>query len=111
MSICARKGENNYEPDVRSRLSGDTEVLVGSPALARSPQEDSVGATRRTDGKLIESQALTASLDNAGTSVLCEPQRTDGEFGEFEESGIICDGADNDGDLALPLSLRESYEF
>jgi len=60
---------------------------------------------------LIESDAFTTSLHNAGTSILSESQSTNAEFGELQKSGIICDGADNNGDFAFPLSLSEAHEF
>ena len=94
-----------------SRLSGDTEVFVGGSALARSPQEYSVGAKWGAKSKLIEGETFTTSLYNASTSILCEPQRTDGQLRELQEPGIIGDGTDNNGDLAFPLSLSVAYKL
>ena len=60
---------------------------------------------------MIEGETFTTSLYNASTSILCEPQRTDGQLRELQEPGIIGDGADNNGDLAFPLSLSVAYKL
>lgn len=90
--------------------TGSAEVLGGLPGGLATPQEDGVGSGGGTEGELIEGQDLTAGLEDAGAGALGEPQSAHGQLGELEETGIIGDGADDNGDLVL-LALGEAGEL
>lgn len=85
-------------------------MLVGLPGGLATPQKEGVGASGGTEGELIEGEHLTAVLEDAVTGTLGEPQSAYGNFGEFEETGIIGDSADNDDDLVL-LALDEASQL
>lgn len=79
-------------------------------AVLGSSQQNGVLSCWSHDGKLIESDDFTASLQNAGTCGFSEAQSADTELGDVEKTDIICDGADNDGNFVL-LALHELGEF
>lgn len=81
--------------------SSDTKVLNGLTGVLLSAEEDTVGASGAALGELVKSQALTTSLDNAGTGSLGETKSSDLHLGDLNETLIISDGTDKDGDAVL----------
>jgi hypothetical protein len=53
---------------------------------------------------LVQSEALAPCLNYSGSCGLGEPESGDGQLGNFEESNVVSDGADNDGDAVLLLA-------
>jgi hypothetical protein len=53
-----------------------------------------------SNGKLVQSQDVTASLDDAGTSTLGDAEGGNGQLGDSGEADIIRHSADNDHGLA-----------
>jgi len=62
------------------------------------------------EGKLIEGDALTTGLDDAGAGGLGEAEGADGELGHVEKTGVIGDGTDDGGDAVALLALGEADE-
>jgi len=81
------------------RAGRGAKVLDGLAGKTRAAEEDGVGASGLADGKLVEGDALTASLDDAGTGSSSEAECTDGHLGDLEHAGVVDDGADADGSL------------
>lgn len=48
--------------------------------------------------ELIKSEALSSSFNDSGSCGLRESKGSDGQLGDLEDSSVISDGADNDGD-------------
>ncbi len=48
---------------------------------------------------MIESQSLTTSSNNSFSGFFSESQGTDGDLGEFEESDVVGNGGNADGDF------------
>src|SRR5699024_7241130 len=78
-----------------------TKVLDSFTRVAWSLEENGVLASWSTLGELIEGDDLTAGLQNSGTSTLGDRKSGDGQFGNVEETHIVGDGANNNGDLFL----------
>jgi len=81
-----------------------TEVL-GSFTGLRSSKEESVGASRGLEHKLVQSHALSTGLDDSGASRLGETEGSNGDLGAFEESLVISDGS-NDHNSAVTTNAR-----
>lgn len=79
----------------------DAKVLNGLTSILLAAEEHAAGAGGAALGELVESQALTASLDDAGTGSLGEAQGSDLHGGDLEEALVIGDGADDDGNGVL----------
>lgn len=74
-------------------------MLVGFPRVLHTPQQDCVGTGGRTECKLIESQDLAASVQDALLRCLCEAESSDSEFRDHGLSDVIGDGANLDNDF------------
>lgn len=59
--------------------------------------------------QLVESQALSAGVDDFGSSSLSEPEGGNGELGYIKKSIVISDGSDDHGDFVL--SVQQSDEL
>ena len=64
--------------------------------ILRSPQQQRITPCRMSHRQLIQRQALPPSLFNPRTSSSGEVKSRDGEFGDSEKTGVVCDGADDD---------------
>ncbi|KAJ8578637.1 hypothetical protein ON010_g567 [Phytophthora cinnamomi] len=86
------------------------EVGVHAAGLAGATEQHRVGALGGTQGQLVEAQALTASLDDAGAGRLGEVEGHDRELGDVQQTDVVRHGAHHDGDLALVL-LHEASDL
>lgn len=82
-------------------MRAKAEVLDGLTGVLGTPEEEGVGASGGTDGKLVEGQALAASLDDPSTGSGSEPESGDGDLGGLKKTVVISDGTDNDEGLGL----------
>mmetsp|Transcript_34124 Transcript_34124/g.61531 ORF Transcript_34124/g.61531 Transcript_34124/m.61531 type:complete len:257 (+) Transcript_34124:647-1417(+) len=87
-----------------------SEVLNGLTMALRTTEKDAVLASRALEGKHVEGKALTASLGDTGTGILGEAQGTDTKLRDLEETNIVGDGTNNDGELLL-LALHEGSKL
>jgi len=69
-----------------------------------TPDEHSVLSERGRERELVESHALAASLEDAGTGASGEAEGADGQLRELGDADIVSDGADKNGDLRLLAS-------
>ena len=65
-------------------------------------QQHRVGTSRSTQSELVQSDALTSSLQNASTSGLGEAESTDLQSRHFSDADIVGNGANDHSDLILP---------
>lgn len=56
------------------------------------------------ENELVESEAFATSLDDSSSCGFGESESSDGQLGNFKESNVVSDGADNDGDSVLLLA-------
>lgn len=75
------------------------EVLDSLTGVLGTTEEDGVGTGGGAEGKLVESQALTASLGDSGTSSAGEAESGDGHLGNLEHAMFII------STISLQLSL------
>lgn len=87
-----------------SGRTGDTwglaEVSLSSAGLGGSSEENGVGALGRSQSELVQSDALTSSLDDARSSSLGELQGADSHLGDLEQAGVVRNSSDDNGGLA-----------
>lgn len=79
------------------------EVLDSLTGVLGSTQDQSVAASGGAQSKLIQSDGLAASLDDASTSSSGESQSGNVDLGEGQQAVVIGDGADNDDGTLLAL--------
>ena len=82
-------------------MRAKTEVLHGLARVLRATEEDGVGASRGTEGELVEGEALTAGLNDAGACGGGEAESADGQLRELKETGVVGDAGDGGDGLAL----------
>lgn len=83
------------------RVGTEAEVLDGLTGVLGATEEQGVGASGGAEGKLVQGQALAASLGDPGTGGGGEAQSSDGQLGELEQAVVVSDGANDDDGLAL----------
>lgn len=83
-------------------------MLDGLTGVLATTDKKGVGASGGAEGELIKGQALTTSLDDAGTGSLGEAEGADGELGDLKETLVISDGANQDEDLTLVTLSKPS---
>lgn len=76
-------------------------VADGLTGIAWSLEEDGVLAGGSTSSQLVEGDDLTSGLQDACSSALGDAEGGHRELRHLEKTGVIGDGADNDGDLIL----------
>ena len=86
-------------------VGAHAEVLVGLARGALATEEDGVGTGGGAGGKLVEGEAFTAGLEDALARGLGEAEGGDRELGDFDQTDIVGDGADDDDDLAVAASV------
>lgn len=74
-------------------------VLNGLTCVPFTPQQDRVGTSRCPQGKLVQSQGLSASIKNALFCSSREAESGDREFGDLSQTDIICDCANLNNDF------------
>jgi hypothetical protein len=89
--------------------SAVTEVLDGLTRVLGAAEQHGVGALGGAEGKLIEGDALTASLDDSGAGSLSEAKGSDLQAGQLQLAGVVGDGTNNNGSLVL-LALKVSRQ-
>ena len=91
--------------DVRSGLgvgnTSSTPVLAGSSGLDLATEEDGSLAGGALESQLIEGDAFTAGLEDAGTGGRSETESADLELGGGEHAAIVSDGTDQDNGLVF----------
>lgn len=84
------------------RVRTEAEVLDCLTRVLGTPKEDNVRASGRTEGKLVEGDALAAGLLDPGAGSGGEAQSADGHLGQrLGEAVVVGDRADNGPGLAL----------
>jgi len=92
--------------DTTVRLASSTKVLVRFSGGSSSSEKESVGSSRGSEGKLIESEAFTPGSEDSSTCGFSETKSTDRELRVLQVSDVISDGSNNDGGFSL-FSLDE----
>jgi hypothetical protein len=82
-------------------MGAHTEVLDGLTGVLGTAKNDGVGTSGGTESKLIEGKNLTTSLQDASSSSLGETKSSNGELGDFQKTGVVSDGTDNNDSLSL----------
>jgi hypothetical protein len=82
------------------------EVLDGLSGILGTTQQNNVAAGGGLHGELIESEALTTSSLDAGTSGGGEAESSDGHLWDSEKAVVIGDGANDGHGLTLVGLLR-----
>ncbi len=97
--VCVGVGDGGLVAEVAHRLAG----------LDSASEEDGVLSLGGAESELVECDALATSLGDAGSGRLGESHGGDGELGDLEQAGVVCDSSDDDGNLAI-LALHESSQ-
>jgi hypothetical protein len=79
-------------------------VLDSLTGVLLTAEQDGVGTSGSTKGKLIKGDDLSASLDNTGLGGLGDTQASNRQLGDLEEADIISHGANDNSGLALLAS-------
>lgn len=86
------------------------EVLDSLTGVLGSTQDQSVAASGGAQSKLIQSDGLAASLDDASTSSSGESQSGNVDLGEGQQAVVIGDGAHNDDGTLLALLVDVTHD-
>jgi len=81
----------------------ETEVLECLAGVLGTSEEDGVGTSWRALRKLVECEALTTSGGDASAGSSGEPEGSNGQLGDLDETVVISHSSDNDNGLALLL--------
>lgn len=84
-------------------VGSEAEVLNSLSGVLWSSKEKGVASGRSSESQLIQSQDLTSSSDDAGTSRSGEAKSSDAEFGDSQETVVISDGTNDDDGLVVGL--------
>jgi hypothetical protein len=72
----------------------EAEMLEGLTGVLGSTEEDGVGSGGETGGNLVDGEALTTSLLDAGAGGGGEAHSRNGELGDLKHAVVVGDGAD-----------------
>jgi hypothetical protein len=72
----------------------EAEMLEGLTGVLGSTEEDGVGSSGEAGSDLIDGEALTTSLLDAGTSGGGEAESRNGELGDLKHAVVVGNGAD-----------------
>mmetsp|Transcript_25461 Transcript_25461/g.42920 ORF Transcript_25461/g.42920 Transcript_25461/m.42920 type:complete len:223 (-) Transcript_25461:9-677(-) len=72
-------------------------------------EKNGVGTLGGAKGQLVKGDALTTSLDNAGSGISSEAKSADGQLGDLDHAGVVGDSTNNHSNLVL-LSLHVSRQ-
>jgi hypothetical protein len=78
-----------------------TEMLDGLTGVLGTTEDDGVGTSGCTESKLIEGEDFTTSLQDASSGSLGETESSNGKLGDFQKTGVISDGTDNNNGLSF----------
>jgi len=79
----------------------EAEVLNSLTCVLGSTQEESIGASRSTQGELVQSQSLTTSLLNSGSGGSGKAESSDRQLGDVEEAVVVSNGSNDHNSLSL----------
>lgn len=85
-------------------------MLYSLTGVLGSTQDQSVAASGGAQSKLIQSDGLAASLDDASTSSSGESQSGNVDLGEGQQAVVIGDGAHNDDGTLLALLVDVAHD-
>ena len=89
-------------------VGAHAEVLDGLPGVALAPEQDGVGASRRTERELVEGDGLTAGLEDALLGRLGEAEGRNGQLGDLDQANIVGDSANNNDGLRVAVGGASS---
>ena len=72
----------------------EAEVLEGLTGVLGSTEEEGVGSSGEAGSDLVDGEALTTGLLNAGAGRGGEAESRNGELGDLEHAVVVSDGAD-----------------
>ena len=75
-------------------MGTETEMLDGLTGVLGATEEEGVGSGRGAGSNLVDGEALTTSLLDAGAGGGSEAEGRNGELGELEHAVVVSDGAD-----------------
>ena len=81
----------------------EAEVLNSLSGVLWSSEEQGVASSRSSKSQLIQSQNLSSSSENAGTSGSGEAKSRNAEHRDGQETVVISDSANNDDGLVVGL--------
>merc|ERR1711937_322761 len=80
-------------------LSNLAKVAVSDTGSALATEQHAAGASRGTEGELVEGNNLATGLDDTGASSLSDAQAADRELGHVEHPDVVGDSAHEHGGL------------
>lgn len=83
------------------RVRTEAEVLHSLTGVLGAAEEEGVGTSGGTEGKLVQSEDLTTGLLNASASSGGDAQSSDRQLRDGQEAVVIGDGTDHNDGLAL----------
>ena len=87
---------------MRTRGTGGAKVPVGLPGGPSALQEHGVLARGRGQSQLVEGQDFTPVGHDSLSGLLGDVKGDNGQvLGDLEDPGVLCDGADHNGDLTF----------
>jgi len=84
-------------------VGSEAEVLNSLSGVLWSSEKQGVASGRSSKSQLIQSQSLSSSRDDAGTSRSGEAKSGNAELGDGQETVVIGDSANNDNGLVVGL--------
>jgi len=81
--------------------AGCAEVADGLAGVLRSSKQNRVGSGGSLDSELIESDNLSAFLEDSSAGSFGDSKRANSQLGDGKKSDIVGDGSDDDGDLVF----------
>lgn len=79
-------------------VGAHTEMLDGLAGVPFASEEESVGAGRGTESKLVKGQNLTACANDTSTSATSHTQCSEADSGDSRQANVIRNGSYNDDD-------------
>jgi hypothetical protein len=104
-------GGNKYVPCTAVGNTGSAKVADSLASSLAASEEDGVGTSWTTKGKLVEGKSLTTGLDDASASTLGEVESSNGHLGHGQQSGVIGDSSNNNGNRSLLLVSKVDREL
>lgn len=85
-----------------------TEVSDSFSGLSWTSNDQSVLTLWSSNSQLVQSDTFTTSLQDSSSGTSSESQSSNGSLWEFENSGVVSDGTDNDNSLVSSTLLAQS---